>query len=29
MLQEFKDREWELYCRLGMDPFAWRQWYAR
>lgn len=29
MLQEFMDREWELYCRLGMDPFAWRQWYAR
>ena len=29
MLQEFMDREWELYGRLGMDPFAWRQWYAR
>ena len=29
MLNEFMDREWELYCRLGMDPFAWRQWYAR
>ncbi|MBR5792585.1 MAG: hypothetical protein IKY34_05715 [Ruminiclostridium sp.] len=29
MLHEFFDREWELYCRLGMDPFAWRQWYAR
>ena len=29
MLNEFMDREWALYCRLGIDPFAWKQWYAR
>lgn len=29
MLEEFMAREWELYGRLGIDPFAWRQWYAR
>lgn len=28
-LEEFMAREWDLYCRLGIDPFAWRQWYAR
>ena len=28
-LEEFMEREWDLYCRLGIDPFAWRQWYAR